>query len=405
MTRFASDLRELIDTDDLDGAKAGGTKKAESRTETLTLTAEAGHSTEGYWIVISDAGLMSMVFTLDGKLDAIKEKNEAPSIDKTVYESAMLDDGPAEASVMAVSTNGNVDNKQVKVNDAALGDEVTYTVTIDVGPGAGYLAFVDTLTEGLTFKQIDSMIFYPQGAKDEFGERPARQVYPDSNGNEALTYEVSLFDKDETLPFSLEEPSASMISQAAMTGGITTDDGKQTLKITFTEDFLQSLRTLAIEGTTLEDQSPLVKGDPRLNGKNGEKSHPEYYNVFLGGMDTMEDDGGQIVITYRTVLNANAIKTDYQKNSAKLEYGHDADSVIKGDEDDTAPAEVKTYTYDLVIDKYAYGPISRRIWTAPRLCRCQSSGKAAVHQRPLLLRPKSGDADQRSGNCAPYCLF
>ena len=81
--------------------------------------------TAGYYVVSTTAGSLCVLNTNGSDLK-IDEKNEAPTIDKKI--------------------DGNKD-----ANDAAIGDVVTYTVTIHAKKGATGYVLTDTMTKGLTF--------------------------------------------------------------------------------------------------------------------------------------------------------------------------------------------------------------------------------------------------------------
>lgn len=59
--------------------------------------------------------------------------------------------------------------------------------------------------------------------------------------------------------------------------------------------------------------------------------------------------GDTITVTYKAVINENAVTTDPVTNSAKVEYSNDPNSTSKGE---STPSTTKVYTYDINVHKY-----------------------------------------------------
>lgn len=354
MTRFAEALRKLVD---------GATGLEPTATQTVTKPEGGSYPNsvtftgleQGYWFVTSSAGTRSMVFTnpgTNGSAASITEKNKAPSLTKTVHD----------------EDSGRFADK----NDANIGDIITYRVEIDAPAGSENLSLVDTLTEGLTFVELTEVTFYPRGTddtvKNELG-KPARKAFHNSEATGELSDHISLIPVDEAtkLPIPID-----------LTGDVTTGDHDvshklnitvrdsdadaetrddkltQQLKIKFDEVFLKSLRS-STENPNDYTERPMEPDD--VKDLTDDAANAAYYNVFLGDMNTMEDDGGTIVVEYTAKLNEKAVlMTGPQKNNAKLTYGHNPDSPYdKGPDGETPNKETETYTYDLNLYKFAAG--------------------------------------------------
>ena len=83
----------------------------------------------GYYVIDTSVGALCSLGTVGGNNATIEEKNSIPTIKKTI------------------------DDTDKTTNDAAIGDTVNYTVTINAKKGATKYELVDTMTKGLTFKQ------------------------------------------------------------------------------------------------------------------------------------------------------------------------------------------------------------------------------------------------------------
>lgn len=97
--------------------------------ETVGGEAESGTVAPGYYYITSTVGNNIVLQTLSDV--EVKEKNEYPPVEK------------------------EVDNTD---KNAQIGDEITYTLTVTVpGTANDTIVLTDTMTEGLTFKSIDSV--------------------------------------------------------------------------------------------------------------------------------------------------------------------------------------------------------------------------------------------------------
>lgn len=82
----------------------------------------------GYYVIDTSVGALCSLGTVGDNNATIEEKNAIPTINKTI-------------------------DTDKTTNDAAIGDTVNYTVTINAKKGATNYELVDTMTKGLTFKQ------------------------------------------------------------------------------------------------------------------------------------------------------------------------------------------------------------------------------------------------------------
>ena len=82
----------------------------------------------GYYVIDTSVGALCSLGTVGDNKATIEEKNSIPTINKTI-------------------------DTDKTTNDAAIGNTVNYTVTINAKKGATNYELVDTMTKGLTFKQ------------------------------------------------------------------------------------------------------------------------------------------------------------------------------------------------------------------------------------------------------------
>lgn len=82
----------------------------------------------GYYVIDTSVGALCSLGTVGDNKATIEEKNSIPTIKKTI-------------------------DTDKTTNNAAIGDTVNYTVTINAKKGATNYELVDTMTKGLTFKQ------------------------------------------------------------------------------------------------------------------------------------------------------------------------------------------------------------------------------------------------------------
>ena len=95
----------------------------------------------GYYLVDSSTGALCSLDTTNPDV-TIKEKNDAPVVDKKVLE----------------GNNPSADNASWGTeNDAAIGDTVYFQATITSRPGAQNYVLHDTMTDGLTFMGVDGV--------------------------------------------------------------------------------------------------------------------------------------------------------------------------------------------------------------------------------------------------------
>lgn len=130
--------------------------KEVSATQTKTVAAEPTSSNltfealePGYYLITSSLGTKSIVDTTPTNPNpAIAEKNAAPTVEKEVEE----DSTP---------------NTYGPTNDADIGDTVNYHSTITAQAGAENYILHDTMTAGLTFKEITGVTLKAKGSETE----------------------------------------------------------------------------------------------------------------------------------------------------------------------------------------------------------------------------------------------
>lgn len=109
---------------------AAGSVTAQGETG-AQVKAEITGLSYGYYLVDTSLGALCSLNTLRGTTATINEKNDVPSIEKKIVE------------------NGS----KLAENDAKIGDEISYEITIHAKKGATGYVLTDTLSKGLTFEQ------------------------------------------------------------------------------------------------------------------------------------------------------------------------------------------------------------------------------------------------------------
>lgn len=117
-------------------------------------------------------------------------------------------------------------------------------------------------------------------------------------------------------------------------------------------------------GLTFDKKSVEVKiGETTLvandNYKLTEPANPEKDNTFKIeftkkqlGRNVVHGTGATIVVTYKATLNSNALTTDKETNTAKLEYSNNPSSSEDKGTVTTPDVPVYIYDFDIDIDKY-----------------------------------------------------
>ena len=141
-----------------------------------TLTKDGSYTatglTLGYYVVDSPLGALCDLTTTKPEV-TIQEKNEAPTVEKTVKEG----------------------NTYGKTSDGEIGDTVEFKTIIHAKVGASGYVLKDKMDQGLTFTSViggeDNIVIKVDDSTLEKGEDQAYTVSPDSNGN---TFEITFND-------------------------------------------------------------------------------------------------------------------------------------------------------------------------------------------------------------------
>lgn len=306
MVKFADELRKLVDTNSLTVFTQGG----KTYTETAPAAAEGEKTSavefkdvpSGYWMVTSNAGARSIVFTNPGanlpETMEVFEKNPAPTIDKWVLD---VDDAGGDITV----ENGKASWRET--NDAKIGDTVTYKITVELYKGAENIIVYDDMSEGLTFKSLDNVKFYPRNEDGTTGTNSTdgRQVYLAGNSG-ATTSELSLV---ETRTEGEGENQKTVVERDG--------DGNATFKTDVAKLDVNANK----HGFTITFSNKFT--NPAADAGNRDEKDDKN-NVFLGDLANLEDDGGRVEIEYTATLNENAaVKGESKFTCAKTEHTHD----------------------------------------------------------------------------------
>lgn len=117
------------------------------------------------------------------------------------------------------------------------------------------------------------------------------------------------------------------------------------------------------KGLTFDAQSVVVNiGDVPLEAKNYKltaPTNPEKDNTFKIeftkeqlGDNVKHTTGATIVVTYRATLNSNALTTDKETNTAKLEYSNNPSSSTDKGTITTPDVPTYIYNFNINVDKY-----------------------------------------------------
>lgn len=357
MVAFADELRKRIEaTTDADGNPLGDdalkklqpsqTKEAGNTVpEDGNLTVSFEKVPNGYWMITSNAGARSIIFTSPEEADIsqvvnVNEKNPAPTVDKKVLD---VDDAAGDVPV-----EDGVASWQ-ETNDAQIGDTVDFKITVELFRGAENIIVHDNMTDGLTFKELKGVTFHPRKSATEYG----REVYKALGGGETTTNPLEL----------TEVVDGNRILKADVADFVSTEHG-------FTLTFKNAFTNPAEKALNRDETNALN-------------------NVFLGDLSTLDDDGGKVEILYSATLNKDAVigprtlactetaadhthsdacYVDGNVNDAYVKYGH-ITGVNPGEDptDSTEPPresnhdDTKTYTYRFSIDKYVDGDAKTKL--------------------------------------------
>lgn len=194
---FAFAKREKIAADAVVQASAGEGKEASAVFANIPL---------GYYLVDSTAGALLSLDT--ARPDAtVKEKNEAPGIEKTVQK----EDGNYGAD-----------------NSASVGDTVSFQVAITPRPGAEGYTLHDTMSEGLDFKGVNGIVLKKDGAVlKELAEGTDYRLYRGSSlqAEDGCTFEIVFEDDafkqvtEKDAAYALEILYDAVLNEKAVTDG------------------------------------------------------------------------------------------------------------------------------------------------------------------------------------------
>lgn len=344
MVAFADELRKRID--DKTTLTPAGTQIAPAATgDATTSSVSFTEVPNGYWMITSNAGARSIIFTSPEEADVSKEvivneKNPAPTVDKKVFD---LDDA-------AGTDDPKVVGSWQDANDAQIGDDMDFKITVELYKGAENIVVHDEMDDGLTFKELKGVKFHPRKSATEYG----REVYLALGGGETTTNPLEL----------TEVVDGSRILKADVADFVSTEHG-------FTLTFKNAFTNPAEKALNRDETNALN-------------------NVFLGDLSTLEDDGGRVEILYSATLNKDAVVgprtlicskaegadhthsdacyVDGNANDAYVKYGHITG--VNPGEDPTDPTEppresnhddTKTYTYRFSIDKYVDGDAKTKL--------------------------------------------
>ena len=159
-------------TDPSNHITATGTAKAAGTTgESTSVTID--DLPLGYYVVDTSLGSLCSLDTVGGANVAIKEKNDVPTIEKNV------------------KTAGT--NDYSSSNTAAVGDTVSYKVTINAKEGAAGYVLTDTLSKGLTFSEDSIKITDNKSNTLTKGTDYTVETTPNSDGS--TTFKITFLPK------------------------------------------------------------------------------------------------------------------------------------------------------------------------------------------------------------------
>ena len=148
---------------------------------TATATGTNGKSTSvtisnlplGYYVVDTSLGSLCSLDTVGGTNVAISEKNDVPTIEKSV-KTAGTDDYSSS-------------------NTAAVGDTVSYKVTINAKEGAAGYVLTDTLSKGLTFDE--NSIKITDNKNTTFTKDTDYSIVTTKNSDNTTTFKITFLPK------------------------------------------------------------------------------------------------------------------------------------------------------------------------------------------------------------------
>lgn len=215
----------------------------------------------GFYVLSSDAGTNPISFNVDkSSVVEIAEKNEAPTVEKTIVE----------------------DSAEKKANSASIGDTVTYKTTITAQAGAKNYVLHDKMDAGLTFQRTVAV----------------------TKGTELVSADGN---------YELEVPSSS---ETALEDGCT-------FHVKFTQTFCAALNAgekITVTYSAVLNENATTGGeDPNTNetwlkyGENSETIH-EKTDTYTYQFQIVKTDGGEEGGNSYEVLNGAKFKLYAQKD-------------------------------------------------------------------------------------------
>ncbi|MBM6920080.1 SpaH/EbpB family LPXTG-anchored major pilin [Phocea massiliensis] len=162
-----------------------------------------------------------------------------------------------------------------------------------------------------------------------------KTVQTDSNGNYAETGSAQIGD---TVTFRLTSTVPDMTDYTTYKFNFvdTMSNG-----LTFVRDSVE----VTIDSVDNEKVQTSYKVTPPTSGNNNTLTVAFENLKGVSGIQT----GKTITVTYKAVINENAVTTDPVTNSAKVEYSNDP---VSGGTGESTPSTTKVYTYDINVHKY-----------------------------------------------------
>lgn len=316
---------------------------ANTNAHTITITnTKTGHTYEAYQVFAGDitGGKLTNIEWgkgVDGDalltelktLDAYKNCNSAEDVAGVL---AGFGDNASELDAFA-----EIANKHLSGTVAGTSSEEQSSYTIDVN-GDGYYLIID---------EVDSV--------------PA---------NDAYTKIILKVVGDVTVEAKADSPSIDKIIVNADDGegdGTAQDVGSVVnFQVNSTVPEMDGYETYRYVVTDTMSAGLTFKGDVVVKIGETVLDAEKDYTLGIEGQTfvitisdlTKYDSGSDIVITYSATINANALNTDVETNTIGLEYSNNPNGAGMGE---TPGKTVYVYDFDIVIDKYADGNVSKKL--------------------------------------------
>ncbi len=250
----------------------------------------------GYYFITTTAGTLCSLDTTAHEAHVI-EKNEEPSINKTVQEDSLVARAKAEHASDSAKPDGDDGDGRTayqKQNDVEIGQKVYYKTVINVKPGATNYVLYDKMSEGLKFIPTSVKIYL-------------------------------VADDDELVPNGAT-PIATTESYTG-TNLVIDDQAPSNPKTIVTyavdvDDAYHSSATAAPEKATFT---------------------LSFGNEWLDQVDDKESQPQQIIVTYEALLTDAAVVARPELNDTIMTYGNN---------NYTQEEETKTFTWGIKVFKY-----------------------------------------------------